>query len=288
MAQRPSASAKAMMDEVERLHAEHGVYPTPRAVRGNMRGSQERADHAILAVKIKRGTLAHLRSALPDDFAAELPPATQIVSLTAEALTDLPLDAQRLANDLFAALGSAFRAQNEWMTTRVAAAESRYQDETHGLRDHLLEASRALDEQERTADHEMQTLRDTITTLRVEVGTHAGDVASKESELRVRVKAHDELLAQARETATTADARSSARIEELRGELEMERDRCRVAEQHVARLTATNEALLAELTRCQSDVRAKTPRDGPRSGATATSRAGPTRAKAVEATSSGS
>ena len=261
MSQKPAASAKALMDEVERLRKEnHGAFPLPRAVRVKMKGSQQRAEDAILAVQIANGTLHHLRHTLPDEFQAELPPADEILMLTQEAITDLPVEAQRMASGFFAAIGAAFRAQIESLTARVTGAETRYHDETEALRAQLLGASRALDDQERTAEASMQALRDQNTSLRVEASTLTGKVASKETELAVRTQAHDDLATQARDAAATADTRQSARITELNGDLATERDRCRTAEQHVARLTAANEALQAELTRRQTDAKGKAPR----------------------------
>ena len=281
MSQKPAASPRALMDEVERLCTENdGALPLPRAVRKNMKGSQERAVHAILAVQIESGILPHLRHTLPAEFQAELPPAAEILTLTAEAIAELPTEAQRMATGFFAAMGAAARTQSEEMLARVAAAETRYRDETEALRAQLLGASRALDDQERTAQASMQALRDENTSLRVEVGTLGGTVASKETELTVRTQAHDDLLNQARHAAATADARLSARITELQSDLALERDRCRTAEQHVARLTAAHEALQAEVTRrkAPSDSEALR-RDDSRADAAPTSRQTRTRSR---------
>ncbi|MCC7054730.1 MAG: hypothetical protein IT355_15770 [Gemmatimonadaceae bacterium] len=252
----PSVSARDMIAAVDQLCAENdGAFPAPRAVRDRARGgSQERAEAAILAVEIRQGRTPHLRGTLPSDFEAELPPAATIASLAPAVLSDLPCIAQTTAEQCFAAIGVAFKAQVDGIRTLYDAAVATFVEQTTALHARLTVAARHADDQERLAREETNRHAAERGELREQLSAAQSDVRTAERELILRAQMHDSALTDVRAAARVNDERQAKLIEQLTKDLAAERDACRTAERAVASLTALNDGLRAENARVTAEL----------------------------------
>lgn len=252
----PSVSARDMIAAVDQLCAENnGVFPAPRAVRDRARGgSQERAEAAILAVEIRQGRTPHLRGTLPSDFEAELPPAATIASLAPAVLSDLPCIAQTTAEQCFAAIGVAFKAQVDGIRTLYEAAVATFVEQTTALHARLMVAARHANDQDRLAREATNRHAAERGELREQLTAAQSDVRTAERELVLRGQLHDSALADARTAAGLNDERQTKVIDQLTRTLDAERTVCREAERAVARLTALNDGLLIENARLTADL----------------------------------
>jgi hypothetical protein len=263
MPNRPSVSARDMIAAVDKLCAKNaGAFPAPHAVRDEAKGgSQERAESAILTVQIRQGMTPHLRGTLPADFQVELPPASAIASLAPAVLADLPCQAQTAAEQCFAALGVAFKAQIDEIRALHESALKAFVEQTTAMQDRLMVAARHADDQERSAREEANRHAAELTALREQLSAAQSDVRAAERELVLREQLHAGALADARVTAAVSDARQSKQIDQLTQDLDAERIACREAERAVARLTAINDGLQAETARLGAAVAAHVERE---------------------------
>lgn len=254
----PSVSARDMIAAVNQLCAENnGVFPAPRAVRDRARGgSHERAEAAILTVQIRQGMTPHLRGTLPADFEAELLPASSIASLAPALLSDLPCLAQTAAEQCFAALGFAFKAQVDEIRMLYDAAVATFVEQTTALHARLIVAARHADDQERLAREATNRHAAERGELRERLAGVHSEVRAAERELAHHAAISESALAAARDAKRASDEKYDKEIDRLTRELAQERGECRVAERAVASLTTAGEALRTENARLAADLAA--------------------------------